>query len=164
MKFDGETMSSHWRAAKVTTCWWCLVTPRTPLVALCHHCCSSRNAWWMKLNGHCCQAGSEKRRSWGSGSMQRRGAGRQRFHAVEREAMQLGDRLLGELLLLAGVDRKVHQPVHVRPDERRGRQPVGHAPYAGVDHPIEVLGVQLLGGAFVFHGATRSGRRAIVTR
>ena len=37
-KLDGEQISSSCRDANSTTLSCCLVTPRTPVVALCHHC------------------------------------------------------------------------------------------------------------------------------
>ncbi len=68
-KLVGLTTSSACRAVKVTIRSWCRVTPVTWLVAFHSHCWVSRNDWWIRLNGHCCQAGSANRRSCGSGSM-----------------------------------------------------------------------------------------------
>jgi hypothetical protein len=69
-KFEGAIMSSSWRDANSTTasCW--RLTPGTPVVALCHHCCCNRNAWLMMFHGHCRHASATNRLSCGSGSMQ----------------------------------------------------------------------------------------------
>jgi hypothetical protein len=43
-KFAGETVSRICRATKETMSSWCGDTPRTPVVALCHHCWVRRKA------------------------------------------------------------------------------------------------------------------------
>ncbi|MNL75800.1 hypothetical protein D3C87_2016670 [compost metagenome] len=47
-KFEGETMSRSWRAAKETTSSWWRLTPGTSWVTLCHHCWPSRKDWAQK--------------------------------------------------------------------------------------------------------------------
>ena len=69
-KLDGEKMSSICRNVNSSMRSWCADTPRTPVAALYHHCCCSRNVWYMTLKGHCCHAGSSKRLSCGNGEMQ----------------------------------------------------------------------------------------------
>ena len=56
-KLDGEKMSSICRNVNSRMRSWCADTPRTPVAALNHHCCCSRNVWYMTLKGHCCHAG-----------------------------------------------------------------------------------------------------------
>ena len=71
MKLEGDHMSSHWRKVKSTTSSWWLDTPRTPLAASFHHCCCSRNACDIALNGAVSHSCGEKRLSCGAGSTQR---------------------------------------------------------------------------------------------
>src|SRR3984893_8551240 len=69
-KLDGEAMSSSCRVMNETTAWLRLESPSISVVALCHHCWSKRNDWYIRLNGHARQPSSLKRRSCGRGSMQ----------------------------------------------------------------------------------------------
>ena len=69
-KLDGEAMSSSCRVMNETTAWLRLERPSISVVALCHHCWSKRNDWYIRLYGHPRQPSSLKRRSWGSGSIQ----------------------------------------------------------------------------------------------
>ena len=43
--FDGESTSRNCRVANATMLSLRRVTPRTPVIALCHHCWLSRKAW-----------------------------------------------------------------------------------------------------------------------
>src|SRR6267142_3014400 len=66
-KLDGASISSTCRTENSTTASFAGATPRTPDVALCHHCSFSRNACASKLNGGRSHSGSVKRRSCGFG-------------------------------------------------------------------------------------------------
>ena len=50
-KLEGAIMSSTCRTENSTTASFAGDTPRTPVVALCHHCSLSRKAWASRLNG-----------------------------------------------------------------------------------------------------------------
>ncbi len=66
-KLDGESMSSSCRTENSTTASFAGATPRTPVVALCHHCSLSRKVCASMLNGGRSHCGSAKRRSCGFG-------------------------------------------------------------------------------------------------
>src|SRR3546814_5179470 len=61
----GAKTSRMCRAANSAMSSWCLLTPPIPVVAACHHCWFSKNAWTIRLKGGSFHAGSVNRRSWG---------------------------------------------------------------------------------------------------
>src|SRR4051794_6383975 len=73
-KFDGDSTSSIWRTENSTIASFCLETPRTSVVASCHHCSPSRNACAIQLNGGLSHSGRAKRRSCGCGLISAQGA------------------------------------------------------------------------------------------
>ena len=72
-KFDGASISSTWRTENSTIASSWGATPRTPVVALCHHCSPNRKAWASRLNGGASHSGAANRRSCGFGVMRDHG-------------------------------------------------------------------------------------------
>ena len=66
-KLEGDITSSICRTENSTIASFCFATPRTPVVALCHHCSPSRKACAIRLNGGCSHSGRPKRLSCGCG-------------------------------------------------------------------------------------------------
>ena len=58
-KLDGEAMSSSCRVMNETTAWLRLERPSISVVALCHHCWSKRNDWYIRLiSENICSSGA----------------------------------------------------------------------------------------------------------
>src|SRR3954469_14232649 len=72
-KLEGDITSSICRIENSTIASFCFATPRTPVVALCHHCSPSRKACAIRLNGGCSHSGRPKRLSCGCGSISAHG-------------------------------------------------------------------------------------------
>src|SRR5437868_11993156 len=66
-KLEGDITSSICRIENSTIASFCFATPRTPVVALCHHWSPSRKACTIRLNGGCSHSGRPKRLSCGCG-------------------------------------------------------------------------------------------------
>ena len=108
----GETTSSNARVMKATSASWSRTSPGTSRVASAHQASVDRKLCASRLNGHCDQAGSAKRRSR-RGRLgerlavhSRRGGGR-----PEAEPRHRDRRALKELEALAGRRREMERPV-----------------------------------------------------
>ena len=66
-KFDGARTSSICRTENSTIASFCFATPRTPVVALCHHCSACRNDCASRLKGGISHSGRANRRSRADG-------------------------------------------------------------------------------------------------
>src|SRR6516164_8310463 len=64
-KLEGANMSRTWRVENSTIASFCGATPRTPVVAACHHCSVSRKPCANRLNGGSSQPDFSNRRSCG---------------------------------------------------------------------------------------------------
>ena len=139
-KLLGDTMSSSCRATNVTTSSWWRDTPRTPVVALYHHCCASRNDWWISverpaLPRRVAEAPVLRERlDAGLGASRRRAPG-----GTSASRCALRSAFCTSCACLAGDSARCDEPVGVREQQRRRRDRPRRAPEDRVQRAVEAL-------------------------